>query len=146
MNKYKRKYFDQNVSKLPEFEPKYELVVVHPRAKHTATLLFMHGIGDSGDGWAQTFEQYSRHFPYLKVICPSAHTRPVTRFDGQEAPAWCDAKASAPQLINGFQSIPSSQEDTKGFQETISNRIFIPQTSECLRDIVEFIKQRVPQV
>ena len=31
-----------------------ENVVVAPSGKHTATVIFLHGLGDTGHGWAST--------------------------------------------------------------------------------------------
>ena len=31
-----------------------EPVVVAPAGKHTASLIFLHGLGDTGHGWAST--------------------------------------------------------------------------------------------
>ena len=31
-----------------------EPVVVAPSGKHTATIIFLHGLGDTGHGWAST--------------------------------------------------------------------------------------------
>jgi predicted esterase len=112
INKYKRKYFSQKFVALPEFKSVYDLVQVKPKTKHTATLIYLHGLGDSGEGWGSTFEEVSRtQFPYLKVVLPSALARPVTLNYGMTMPAWYDLKGLS----------ESSEEDTKGFQETMNN-------------------------
>jgi hypothetical protein len=93
INKYKRKYFSQKIAPLPEFKSVYDLVLVEPKAKHTATLIYLHGLGDSGEGWESTFAQISRiMFPFLKVILPSALKRPVSLNYGARMPAWYDLK------------------------------------------------------
>ncbi|GLG92916.1 uncharacterized protein GBIM_00452 [Gryllus bimaculatus] len=45
-------------------------VVISATAKHTATLIFLHGLGDTGHGWASGMG--SIRAPHVKVICPTA--------------------------------------------------------------------------
>merc|ERR1712029_1121699 len=56
--------------------------------KHTATLVFLHGLGDTGFGWAGALNTIRPDF--LKVICPTAPNLPVTINGGMEMPAWYD--------------------------------------------------------
>ncbi|CAH8875121.1 unnamed protein product [Trichobilharzia szidati] len=65
--------------------------VVSPRSKHTATLIFLHGLGDTGHGWSDALRS---HVPdYFKVICPHANSIPVTLNGGMQMPAWYDIYA-----------------------------------------------------
>jgi lysophospholipase-2 len=45
-------------------------VVVNAATKHSATLLFLHGLGDTGHGWAQILTEVRP--PFLKIVCPTA--------------------------------------------------------------------------
>ena len=56
-------------------------VVVSPSGKHTATLIFLHGLGDTGHGWASTLAEV-RQTP-VKIVCPTANTIPVTLNSGK---------------------------------------------------------------
>ncbi|CAG8634805.1 7932_t:CDS:2 [Paraglomus brasilianum] len=58
--------------------------------QHTATVLFLHGLGDSGKGWIQTADQIGQTMPHVKFILPNAPVRPVTIFNGYRTPAWFD--------------------------------------------------------
>ncbi|KAL0491332.1 lysophospholipase II [Acrasis kona] len=109
VEKYKRKFFSQNIGPLPSFKSVYELVEIDAQSKHTATLIFLHGLGDSGEGWASAFVKLSKSMPYLKVILPSALKLPVTLNGGARMPAWYD--------LMGLSE--SSGEDSVGFQETV---------------------------
>lgn len=40
------------------------------RGEHTATVLFLHGLGDTGMGWAPVMQQISKK--HIKYICPTA--------------------------------------------------------------------------
>lgn len=55
-------------------------VVVSPSGKHTATLIFLHGLGDTGHGWASTLAEIRQS--HVKVVCPTANTIPVTLNSG----------------------------------------------------------------
>ncbi len=56
-------------------------------AEPTATVFFMHGLGDTGHGWSPIAEQIAA--PHIKYVLPHAHSRPVTINGGMEMPAWC---------------------------------------------------------
>jgi len=63
-------------------------VVLKASRKHTATLIFLHGLGDTGMGWAGALNTIKPD--YLKVICPTAPMLPVTLNGGMAMPAWYD--------------------------------------------------------
>jgi len=70
------------LSKMPE------PVVVAPSGKHTATIIFLHGLGDTGHGWASSIADIRP--PHVKVICPTANKMPVTLNSGFQMPSWFD--------------------------------------------------------
>ncbi|KAI7818692.1 Phospholipase/carboxylesterase [Gamsiella multidivaricata] len=80
--------------------PKLTAVVHEPTAKHTATVIFLHGFGDSGAGW-----QLGAYLPHVKFIFPNAPALPITINGGMLTPAWYD--------IISISSI-SHQQDEKG--------------------------------
>lgn len=55
---------------------------------HPLQLIFLHGLGDTGHGWASTMGQLRS--PNTKVICPTAPTMPVTLNHGFPMPSWFD--------------------------------------------------------
>ena len=59
---------------------------------HEATLIFMHGLGDTGKGWDDTMRQIQGRFPSLKMVLPSAPKVPVSLNGGMKMPAWYDIK------------------------------------------------------
>jgi len=63
-------------------------VVVSASAKHTGTLIFFHGLGDTGHGWATSIAAIRP--PHVKVICPTANKMPVTLNSGFQMPSWFD--------------------------------------------------------
>ncbi|XP_047331526.1 acyl-protein thioesterase 2-like [Impatiens glandulifera] len=62
--------------------------VVKPKAKHQATIVWLHGIGDTGSSCSQMLETLP--LPNIKWICPTAPTRPVAMFCGFPCNAWFD--------------------------------------------------------
>jgi len=51
----------------------------------------MHGLGDSGMGWADAFANYCAD-PNVRYIFPSAKEMPVTLNMGMNMPSWFDIK------------------------------------------------------
>lgn len=61
---------------------------------HTATLIFLHGLGDSANGgWRQTLPELQSAYPGLKVILPNAPTKPIDVNGGMRMQAWFNLKA-----------------------------------------------------
>jgi len=69
-------------------------VVVSPSAKHTATLIFLHGLGDTGHGWASSIAAIRP--PHVKVVCPTANKMAVTLNSGFQMPSWFDLMSLDP--------------------------------------------------
>ncbi|KAK3580973.1 hypothetical protein CHS0354_007001 [Potamilus streckersoni] len=70
-------------------------VVVAATARHTATLIFLHGLGDTGHGWADLFR--SLKLSNLKCVCPTAPIQPVTLNGRMRMPSWFDIFDLSPQ-------------------------------------------------
>ncbi|KAJ0178294.1 hypothetical protein K1T71_006117 [Dendrolimus kikuchii] len=66
-------------------------VIIAATARQTASLIFLHGLGDTGHGWASTIA--SIRGPHVKVICPTASTIPVTLNAGFRMPSWFDLRS-----------------------------------------------------
>jgi predicted esterase len=61
--------------------------VKHGKA-HKKTIIWMHGLGDSSDGFKDVFEQFGPE--YTRVVLPNAKERPVTINGGMRMQAWYD--------------------------------------------------------
>src|SRR5882757_6516850 len=73
------------------------------------TVLLLHGLGDSGDGWAPLAPELTRPtWPAVRFVFPHAPVRPVTINGGMRMRAWYD--------IVGFDR--KAQEDETGFRDT----------------------------
>ena len=67
-------------------------VVIPAKQAHTATVIFSHGLGDTGHGWTFLAEQLGSSFPYVKWCFPHAPMRPITLNGGHKMPGWFDIR------------------------------------------------------
>ncbi|XP_022371345.1 acyl-protein thioesterase 1 isoform X1 [Enhydra lutris kenyoni] len=77
--------------------------------KATAAVIFLHGLGDTGHGWAEAFAGIRSS--HIKYICPHAPIMPVTLNMNMAMPSWFD--------ISGLS--PESQEDEPGIKQAAEN-------------------------
>ncbi|KAM8810156.1 lysophospholipase-like protein 1 [Eudromia elegans] len=65
--------------------------VVSPAGRHTASLIFLHGSGDTGQGvrtWIKQILNQDMAFQHIKVIYPTAPARPYTPMQGALSTVW----------------------------------------------------------
>ena len=79
-------------------------VIISPSSQHTASLIFLHGLGDTGHGWASSLAAIRPS--HVKIICPTAAKMPVTLNSGYRMPSWFDL----------FSLDPAGQEDEAGIK------------------------------
>ncbi|KAI8144451.1 Phospholipase/carboxylesterase/thioesterase [Fennellomyces sp. T-0311] len=88
-----------------------ETVVVKATEKHTATVIFLHGLGDSGIGWLFLVEELAPKFPHIKWVLPNAPLRELVANGGALTPAWFN--------IPSFEKSANAQQvDSKGMVES----------------------------
>ncbi|KAJ6218494.1 hypothetical protein RDWZM_009651 [Blomia tropicalis] len=63
-------------------------VIVPAVGRQTASIIFLHGLGDTGHGWSSSLAAIKP--PSVKLICPTAQTMPVTLNGGFPMPSWFD--------------------------------------------------------
>ncbi|XP_053571019.1 acyl-protein thioesterase 1 [Bombina bombina] len=83
--------------------------IVPAARKATAAVIFLHGLGDTGHGWAETMA--SIRSPHVKYICPHAPIMPVSLNMNMAMPSWFD--------IIGLS--PDAQEDDAGIKRASEN-------------------------
>ncbi|XP_045040375.2 lysophospholipase-like protein 1 isoform X8 [Desmodus rotundus] len=67
--------------------------VVSPAGRHSASLIFLHGSGDSGQGlrnWIKQVLNQDLTFQHIKIIYPTAPPRPYTPMKGGISNVWFD--------------------------------------------------------
>ncbi|KAG8865416.1 hypothetical protein FRB96_000306 [Tulasnella sp. 330] len=92
--------------------PALKYIIVPPRAAHTSTIIFLHGLGDTGEGWKPDVEMLAPNFPGTKWILPHARIIPVTINMQMEMSAWFDIASltdfdneDEKGLLSGVQAI-----------------------------------------
>lgn len=93
-------------------------VIVAATAKHTATVIFLHGLGDTGHGWASAIAAIRP--PFAKVICPTAPTMKVTLNSGLKMPSWFDLKSLD---ASGEEDEPGIKKAAEGVHALINAEI-----------------------
>ncbi|XP_018422794.1 PREDICTED: acyl-protein thioesterase 1 isoform X4 [Nanorana parkeri] len=83
--------------------------IVPAARKATAAVIFLHGLGDTGHGWAEAMA--SIRSPHVKYICPHAPIMPVSLNMNMAMPSWFD--------IIGLS--PDAQEDDAGIKQAAEN-------------------------
>ncbi|PIA19596.1 acyl-protein thioesterase-1 [Coemansia reversa NRRL 1564] len=78
-------------------------VVLQARSAHTASVIFIHGLGDSGNGWKPVAQLLSQNMPHVKFVLPHAPEQPVTLNGGFRMPSWYD--------IRSLDSIASNEDE-----------------------------------
>ncbi|XP_030268219.1 acyl-protein thioesterase 2 [Sparus aurata] len=86
-----------------------EAATVSGSEKETAAVIFLHGLGDTGQGWADTMTEFQ--LPHVKYIFPHAPRIPVTLNLKSVMPAWFD--------LMGLT--PDSPEDESGIKKAADN-------------------------
>ncbi|KAI0320282.1 Phospholipase/carboxylesterase [Amylostereum chailletii] len=86
-------------------------LIIGPSTKHSATVILMHGLGDSGHGWYPFVDQFKedQSLSHINWILPHAPTLPVTANMGMRMPAWFDVEDF------GFKA----REDEAGMMKTV---------------------------
>lgn len=83
-------------------------IILMPKQNPIATLIFLHGLGDSAHGWLDTMKSLHMVFPDVKFVLPTAANQPVTINMGMTMPSWYDIYSLGHDL----------REDLRGIQKT----------------------------
>lgn len=74
-------------------------IVVPPASgkRATATLIFAHGLGDTGAGWYDVAQMLSARpaLQHVRFVLPNAPVVPVSLNMGMKMPSWFDSRSSA---------------------------------------------------
>ncbi|PTB62221.1 Phospholipase/carboxylesterase [Trichoderma citrinoviride] len=94
-------------------------VVFPALSRHTATVIFVHGLGDSGNGWADAVQLWQRkhRLDEVKFVLPNARVMPISVNGGLPMPAWFDVKALGPSAGRTLDG-KSRDEDEQGILES----------------------------
>ena len=79
------------------------IVLTPPNAEYSNVVIWMHGLGDTADGWAEDMPHLN--IPNTKFILPTASTIPISINGGSKMTGWFDIEdldESAPEDRAGF--------------------------------------------
>lgn len=92
--------------------------VVPAKEKATASLIFLHGLGDTGHGWAEIFRELKLN--HIRCIFPHAPLKPVTLNGGMVMPSWFDIKGLSSDSPEDEEGIKMASKD---LQELIAKEV-----------------------
>jgi hypothetical protein len=49
----------------------HKLVTIAPKQGHSATVIFLHGLGDTALGWSDQMRDFAEHLGHVKFILPT---------------------------------------------------------------------------
>jgi predicted esterase len=106
-------------------------VVIGPEKQHTATVIFLHGLGDTAKGWADAMHWMAKSMPWVKFVLPTAGHMPITMNMGASMPAWYDIEGLQERSMETCEGIEESSTIVKGLVEAelsdgmAANRIIV---------------------
>ncbi|KAF8499060.1 Phospholipase/carboxylesterase [Russula emetica] len=65
-------------------------------AQRTATVIFLHGLGQASDAWHGMIQWMAIQLPNVEWVLPQASTRPVSLNAGQHCSSWFDIRSFPP--------------------------------------------------
>jgi predicted esterase len=88
-------------------------IVIQPTKKHSASVIFLHGLGNNAENQKVICQPLAEKFPHIKFIIPQAPTISVSMNWGQRMPAWYNIKGSTRDIMN-------LKEDEQGLLNSVS--------------------------
>lgn len=85
--------------------------IVPAARKATAAVIFLHGLGDTGHGWAEAMAGIRT--PHVKYICPHAPIMPVSLNMNMAMPSWFDIISLNPDAEEDETGIKKAAESIK---------------------------------
>lgn len=115
---FRRTAATMSVAKLSYPKP----LVFKSAAEHKSTLIMLHGLGDSGMGWADIAPMLSPDLPNTQFIFPTAPTRPITVNGGMPCTGWYDI-AALDRLANESQDAEAMHESKRYVEGLIQEQV-----------------------
>nr|CAG8606927.1 14240_t:CDS:2 [Entrophospora candida] len=92
---------------------------------HSATVIFLHGLGDSGHGWEPIAIEIGEKMEHVKFVLPNAPIRPITVNTGMKMPGWFDVTTLNVDQINGVDEDVKKLIKDEIDSGIVSNRIVV---------------------
>ncbi|XP_067887948.1 acyl-protein thioesterase 1 isoform X2 [Heterodontus francisci] len=85
--------------------------IIPAAKKATAAVIFLHGLGDTGHGWAEGLATIKT--PHVKYICPHAPIAPVTMNFKMNMSSWFDIFGLSVESVEDEGGIKNAAESVK---------------------------------
>ncbi|PNW84926.1 hypothetical protein CHLRE_03g164350v5 [Chlamydomonas reinhardtii] len=96
-------------------------IELNPAGEHKSTMIMLHGLGDTGDGWSDIGYMYKSSLPNTKFIFPHAPRRPITINFGMSMPGWYDIASL--EEVNRSEDAEGLQESKRYIEELIAKEV-----------------------
>ncbi|KAH8834933.1 Phospholipase/carboxylesterase/thioesterase [Flagelloscypha sp. PMI_526] len=101
-----------------------DLQIIEPTAKHTATVIFVHGLGQSNRIWSSVVEDvWAANLPHVRWILPQALHNPVSLNDGECRPSWFDVHQLPPGPSEFEIASPSLEKSISSLEDLILSEV-----------------------
>jgi phospholipase/carboxylesterase len=95
-------------------EPTLDFVDVMPEAEHNATVIWLHGLGDSGNGFAPLVPELKLPKEAgIRFIFPHAPVQPITINNGMPMRAWYDIRSLSIEQRADVDGVIESAESVR---------------------------------
>ena len=148
-------------------ETQYIYLDPHEGLDHEFTVIFLHGLGDTAQGFYDTFAEEGIVPPTCRVVLPTAPIKPVSCNDGDEMNSWFDCydvsekkgkkgkKEKKPRTLKSIRKDYSQndlnesadllleliEEERNKFEDKDPARVFIGGFSQgCMVSLAAFLK------
>lgn len=98
-------------------------IIVQPVAEARASIIFLHGSGDTGDGlwwWLQNLLGSSLEFKHIRMIIPTAPSRPYTAHNGASVNVWFDRTEIS---LTGAEDDVGTRESCKYLDSLVESQV-----------------------
>ncbi|KAH8828774.1 Phospholipase/carboxylesterase/thioesterase [Flagelloscypha sp. PMI_526] len=100
------------------------LHVIEPTAPHTATVVFVHGLGQSNSSWKTLFEtSLAVNHPHIRWVLPHAKFNPSPYNNGERRPSWYDIHKLPPSADEFDENSPLFVESLDTIKSVIQTEI-----------------------
>eukprot|EP01052_Picozoa_sp_SAG31_P020497 SAG31_NODE_1544_length_7943_cov_4.076237_5_plen_303_part_00 len=93
-----------------------KVAVVPAVAEHTATVIWLHGLGEEAKHWSGIAVPAKAHLAHVRWLFPTARRQIISRHPGDPVPAWFDF----PTYKFRDDGLGFRDEDQKGLEESTS--------------------------
>ena len=88
-------------------------IIIQPTKKHSASVIFLHGLGNNAENQKTICQPLAEKFPHIKFIIPQAPTISVSMNWGMSMPAWYNIKGNPRDIMN-------LKEDKNGLLKSVT--------------------------